>query len=155
MQQLPHGFSVTIERAFERSTSCNSELARSTKVHSVPNRRFHLTCWNTCFSHKKLSVLDGPSHRTLFTCEIWVSFHWRTFANQNFRVEKATLFLIALLSCIEKTHGSRERKPSVLEAGSSGTLFPCENRVNIWKEYFQPIIDLRCTKAHFTPNRTI
>jgi hypothetical protein len=37
------------------------------------------------------------------------------------------LLQLCVLSEVEETHVSLERKPSALEAGRSGTLFPCEN----------------------------
>jgi hypothetical protein len=37
---------------------------------------------------------------------------------------------MGLFSFDEETHVSLQRKPCVLESGSSCTLFPCENSVN-------------------------
>jgi hypothetical protein len=45
-------------------------------------------------------------------------------ANQSFQGgEKLILFQIGISSYVEVTHVSLERKPSVLEAGASSTLF--------------------------------
>jgi len=45
-----------------------------------------------------------------------------------------------IFSRIEETPISLERKPYVLEEGACSTLFPCENWVSFWKEYFRQII---------------
>jgi hypothetical protein len=41
--------------------------------------------------------------------------------------DRLSLFQIGLFSCDEKTHVSFESKPFGPEAGTSSTLFPCEN----------------------------
>jgi hypothetical protein len=41
--------------------------------------------------------------------------------------DKLTLFHIGLLSRVDETHASFERRPFALEAGACSTLFPCEN----------------------------
>jgi hypothetical protein len=51
---------------------------------------------------------------------------------------------IGIFSRVDETHVSLERKPYVLQAGASSTLFPYENRVIFSKEYIQQI---RCSKA--------
>jgi hypothetical protein len=41
--------------------------------------------------------------------------------------ERLILFQIGIFSSIEETHVSLQGKPSVLEAGTYISLFPCEN----------------------------
>jgi hypothetical protein len=43
----------------------------------------------------------------------------------------------------------------VLEAGTSSTLFPCENCISFWKEYFIQVRILRWRKAHYVSDRPI
>jgi hypothetical protein len=39
-------------------------------------------------------------------------------------------FQTSLFTSAEETHVALERKPSVLEAGTHSTFFPCENSVS-------------------------
>jgi hypothetical protein len=49
-------------------------------------------------------------------------------ANHSFQGgERLIFFQIGLFSKVEETHVSLERKPTVLEARASTTLFPCKN----------------------------
>jgi hypothetical protein len=49
-------------------------------------------------------------------------------ANHNFQGgERLILVKIGVFSKVEETQVSLQRKQSVLEAGASSTLFPCEN----------------------------
>jgi hypothetical protein len=49
-------------------------------------------------------------------------------ANHSFKGEgRLVLFQIGPLSRVEETYVSLKRKPSLLETGAPGTLFPCEN----------------------------
>jgi hypothetical protein len=41
--------------------------------------------------------------------------------------ERPILFQIGIFSTVDETHVSLKRKPYVLEAGASSTLFPYEN----------------------------
>jgi hypothetical protein len=56
---------------------------------------------------------------------------------------KAHFVHIDLFSLVEETHVYLQRTPSVLEAGASSTLFPCENWGSFWMECF---LQLRCFK---------
>jgi hypothetical protein len=52
-------------------------------------------------------------------------------ANKNFQGgERLILFQIGLFCLLEEIHISLKRKPSVLEAETSNTLFTSENPVN-------------------------
>jgi hypothetical protein len=53
---------------------------------------------------------------------------------------------IGLLGWVEETPELLDRKPHVLEAGASSTLFTCENCVRFWKEYF---LQFRFCKLEF------
>jgi hypothetical protein len=44
------------------------------------------------------------------------------------------------------------QKPSVLEAAPSSTLFPCENWVSFWMEFFLQIIVFKVGKGSFWSN---
>jgi hypothetical protein len=44
------------------------------------------------------------------------------------------------------------RKQSMLEAGGSSTLFPCENWVSFWKEYCLPLWVLKHEELHNCAN---
>jgi hypothetical protein len=46
------------------------------------------------------------------------------------------LFQIFLVTSVEETYSSPKRISSLLEAGASDTLFPCENIGSFLKEYF-------------------
>jgi hypothetical protein len=54
-----------------------------------------------------------------------------------------SLFQIGLFSRHEETQLSVQRQPSVVEAGSSRTVFPWENSDSFGKEYFLKIIVLK------------
>jgi hypothetical protein len=53
--------------------------------------------------------------------------------------ERLILFPIGLFSFVEETRVYLPRKPSVLGAGATSTLFPSEKGVGFGKEYFLPI----------------
>jgi hypothetical protein len=98
------------------------------------------------FFQRTPSILEATTSTTLFPCENWVSY-WKEYFVQIriFKVEKSSFCSTwKLFSFSEETHVSLEGKPSVLEAEASSTLFPCENWVSNWKEYF---MHLRCFKV--------
>jgi hypothetical protein len=68
-------------------------------------------------------------------------------ANQSFQgAERPILFQIDLFTCLRITC-IYWRKPSVLEAGPSSTLFPCESCVSFWKEYFLQLMLMKVEKS--------
>jgi hypothetical protein len=52
------------------------------------------------------------------------------------RGDRLSSFQIGLFSCVEETRVSLQRKPPMLEAAASSTLFLCESWVSFWKECF-------------------
>jgi hypothetical protein len=74
--------------------------------------------------------------------------------------KRLKLFQIGLLSCIEDTQVSPQRKPSMLEAAASRALFPSENWVSFSKEYillrgFSIVLYSRVDEAHISLKRSI
>jgi len=51
------------------------------------------------------------------------------------RWRKAHLIQIGLFSYDEEKHASLEKKPFVLDAGATSTLFSCENTLSFLKEH--------------------
>jgi hypothetical protein len=62
--------------------------------------------------------------------------------------ERLIFFQIGLFSWLEETHVTLQRQPFVLEAGGCRTLFPCENWVTFWKQYFQEITEFKVEICH-------
>jgi hypothetical protein len=55
-------------------------------------------------------------------------FERSTSSLSGFKREKSNiLFQVGLFSLVEETYVFLERKPSMLEGGTSSTLFPCDN----------------------------
>jgi hypothetical protein len=56
---------------------------------------------------------------------------------------------IGSFSWVEEIHESHEGQPSVLDAGSSSTVFQCENWVSFSEYYFMQIKILMVEKGSF------
>jgi hypothetical protein len=93
-----------------------------------------LFCWveETLGSHQGIPcILEPATSSTLFLCENWVSF-WKEYIVQIivFLWRKVHFVPNKIFSLVKETHVTLERKPSLLEAAASSTLFFCENWVS-------------------------
>jgi hypothetical protein len=97
----------------------------------------HLSLRNLSISPRKIIHFRSFKSSTLFQCEDWVSF-WKEyiFSFRIFKLEKGSFFskkpiwLSCGKTCVfpnNTIHASRY---------STSTLFPYENCISIWKEYF-------------------
>jgi hypothetical protein len=148
---LAHCFPVSIAILFERKTSSNLGFSRCRWTLFVPKRSIHLSWSNTCISPKKtiyvrrfrlkhivsLWELSKFMKRQLPTTYVFQGRHRRS------------LFQISLFSWVEETNVSLQTKPYTLEAAKSSTLFPCENGVSLWKEYFLHIRVFKVEEGSF------
>jgi hypothetical protein len=141
---------------FGKNTSCKSEIPTWTKVHFVSQRPIHLRWRKACMSKREQAGSKAQARRTLFTSDTWITFWMECSCKSELSGwMKIILFWIGLFAWVEKTHVPLKRKPAVLEAGASSTLFYCENSVSFWKEDCCKSAFSRCRKLHFVPHRTV
>jgi hypothetical protein len=106
-----------------------------TETFTLFNLHIQPNCRNTCISWKKTSYVR--SRRVLHIVSLWeLSYFLKRMlaASLGFHVEEAsTLFKISLFTWIEETRISLVRKPCMVEAAVSCTLFPYDNWVSFWR----------------------
>jgi hypothetical protein len=128
---------VQIHYGFERHTSCSLGISRWRLALCGTNRPTQHSWRNTCISIKNSVCVRSKKSSTLFPCVNWVSFEKNTSCLLGAsRWRKAVFAPTRPIQLRWKTHVSLQREPSILEAGESSTLFPCEISVCFWKEYF-------------------
>jgi hypothetical protein len=80
------------------------------------------------------SVLKTGVSGTWFSYDFWVTF-WKEYCLPlRFSCVEQTFVQNTSPQVNERRIVSLGRKPCMLEAGGSGTLFTCKNRVTLWKE---------------------
>jgi hypothetical protein len=104
---------------------------------------------------KENNISDQLQHQELCSpVSIELVFEWNTSCKHNFlNVDRLILFQIGQPSYVEETHVFLERKPSMVEAGATSTLFSRENCVSFVKEYFLPLwwfkVEMRCVCSKY------
>jgi hypothetical protein len=141
---------VPTELVFERNISCKSQFSRwkrHTFIAIGPSR------WvDEAYSSKKKSKCI----RRNSICDIvsiWeLRVFWRVYFLQSMfsQWSKAHFVPNRALQLLEDTHVSPERKPCVWEAGAPSPLFPCDDCVTFWQEYFLQILDCKVEKESFS-----
>jgi hypothetical protein len=130
--------------SFERNAVCESGFSRGESAQFVLNSPIHRIEDTQVFLERKPSTLEGAASSTLFPCENWVNY-WKEYCHPLKVVKdpKRSIHLSWRNIYISK------RKPSTLEGGTSSTLFPCENQVSFWMEYYLPISVFKGEKHTF------
>jgi hypothetical protein len=64
--------------------------------------------------------------------------------------DRHSLFQIGLIILVDETYVSLQRNQFVLEAVACNSLFPSENWVSFWKEYFLQFIVIKVEKDSFS-----
>jgi hypothetical protein len=142
---------VRLELVFERNTSCESYIQGGDRLCLLQIGLFSWVEETHVSLQTTPSVLEAGASSTLPLCDNWVNFWKEYFLLHRFsKVELGSLCSRYAFSADFMKHISLGRTPCMLETVVSSKLFPCENSVSIWKEYFLQIMHLRCRKAHFS-----
>jgi hypothetical protein len=102
------------------------------------------------YLQRKPCLLDAEATSILLPCDNWLSF-WNEYSLEISLQGRERLILFHICSYFgaDQTYVSLERKPCMLEDTASVALFPFDNWVGVWNEYFLAITIFKVYKVIF------